>query len=281
MTHNAIRRIRGFTLIELAIVVMVLGLLAAAALRYNAMSTDSANITQLNATLDVIDNAIFNFRIANGRLPCPANISYSENNTSFGQETDSSGDGVCTGYNFENTGTDPNSGESLYDSSTSSQVVAGGVPTKALQIADKYAYDPWGRKILYAVDKRITATSAFTTYPIYNTTIGAIVVKKHAGDTLANAITIKGVYALVSSGENGHGGYVRNASSTSTVYNAGSTNTDEQKNCHCNSSATATSFDRDFVQNSKSYDSTSLSDSFDDVVRFKTRFQLASPSDIQ
>jgi prepilin-type N-terminal cleavage/methylation domain-containing protein len=296
---------RAFTLMELSIVLLVLSLLAAAGLRAGLTRTDATNMAALNSSLDVIETALMNYRNANGRLPCPADITSAENNANFGKENGTPG--ICVGpFNAS----DPDSSDpSKYDPATLNQVTSGALPTKELKLPDKYAYDPWGRKILYVVDIRITNYSplAFTNYPVNSPstagTIGAIVVKTIATDVtnaacatyaasatnpvstacLDSAATYKAIYALVSFGKNGHGGYVRNISGTSTRYNAASTNTDEWKNCHCTSSATYTAgtFDRIFVQKSKTNSPTTLSNSFDDVVRFKTRAQMASPSELQ
>lgn len=275
-----LHRSSGFTLLELALVVTILGLLAAAVFRYSTNVTNTKNYTELNETLNVIEEALYAYGVTFSKLPCPADITLSDNSTNFGKAVSLTGDGNCTGYNFLNSGVDPDSADGLYDATTASNVVAGGVPTKTLKIDDRYAYDPWGRRILFAIDKRITANNAFITYTVTNTTAGAVVVKQASADTLANAITYKAIYALTSFGPNGHGGYVRNPSATATRFNGGSTNTNEQKNCHCDSSAVATTFDRIFVQNSKT-PSTTLTNIFDDVVRFKTRAQLATYSEMQ
>ncbi len=287
---NSVAHIAAFTLIELSIVIVILSLLMAAGLSYRTANLSSANLSALNTTLDVVESALLNYGQTAQRLPYPADLTCAENVAAFGTEVSTIAAGNCTGYNFINSGTDPDNADGNYDSTTVSQVVAGAIPTKTLRIADQYAYDPWGRKILYAVDKRMTATRAYTTYPVYtaNSAVwtancaatgvscaGAIAVKKATADTLANALTYKAVYALVSFGVNGHGGYVRNPASAAVVFNGGSTNTDEQKNCHCDSSAVATTFDRIFVQKNKTTDSTSFANTFDDIVRFKTRADLA------
>lgn len=278
--NSPLHRPSGFTLLELALVVTILGLLAAAVFRYSANVTNSKNYTELNDTLNVIEEALYAYGTTFSKLPCPADITLSDNSTNFGKAVSVTGDGNCTGYNFLNSGADPDSADGLYDAAAASNVVAGGVPTKTLKIDDRYAYDPWGRRILFSIDKRITANNAFITYNVTNTTVGVIVVKQASTDALANAITYKALYALASFGPNGHGGYVRNPSATATRFNGGSTNTNEQKNCHCDSSAVATAFDRIFVQNSKT-PSTTLTNIFDDVVRFKTRAQMATYSEMQ
>lgn len=257
--------------------VLVLALLAAAALRYSAAANDSKNSNSLNDSLDVVENALLNYRINYGRLPCPADITV-ENENNFGVEIETLADGLCTGANFANgiASTDPDNADPLYDSATATQIVAGAIPVKALKIDNKYGYDPWNRKILYVVDRRATSSGAFVQYPLANTTIGGIVIKNVSTDSLANAINYKAIYALVSAGKNGHGGYVRNPNASAIVYNASSTNTDELKNCHCSSSAVATTFDRIFVQKTRTAGSTTLTDNFDDVVRYKTRSEITT-----
>lgn len=283
------KRLAAFTLIELSLVVVVLALLAGFAMRAKTASLDSNNYAELNSRLDVVQTALQNYRTINGRLPCPTGIDLTENNSSFGTEYDASpGSGNCTlgnGTVYVNSATDPDASDPNYDSATANKIVEGGIPTRALKLADKYAYDPWGRKIFYVVDARITASLAFTTYPIYNTAIGGVVIKRVAGadTTLANALTYKAVYALISMGKSGHGGYVRNVSTWSTRYNGNVTNANVLVNCHCDASANATTFNRIFMYGGSNNDSAYATGSsvFDNIVRFKTRAQMATYSELQ
>ena len=260
---------KAFSLMELAMVVLVLGLLTAAALKYSTARLDSDNIATTNNNLDIIEQALLNYRIAYNKLPCPALITDAENTASFGTEYDNSalgiGSGNCTGASF----------------SDASNTVYGAIPTKTLQLPDKYAYDAWGKKILYVVDKRITTYNSFLTYPISNNIIGSITIK----DTAAtNIITSNAIYALVSFGKDGHGGYVRNPSASALVYNAGANNGDELQNCHCTSAAAAATYDNIFIQSPKNYTSGNFGNPayvFDDIVRFKTRMTMANPSELQ
>ncbi len=296
----------AFTLIEMSIVVMVLALLSAALLRYASAVTFANSMNATNATLDKIETALMNFRYANGRLPCPASLTTGtgdasdpgiENNANFGKEASTAGNCYDSGAivaNYRNA-SDPDNADSNYDSTTLNEVVAGGIPTKTLELPDKYAYDSWGRRILYAVDTRITSINAFSTYTVTSSTackpttptIGAIVIKKTltGNPPLASAITCKAIYALVSFGADGHGGYIRKLSVTSPAttpqrYNAGATNADELKNCHCDSTAAATAFDRDFIQQPVTGTGT-IGAGFGDIVRFKTRADMASSSETQ
>ena len=68
-----IKRCSGFTLIELAIVLVVLGLLLGGLLMPLATQVDIARIRQTNDALDKVQEALLGFAIVNGnRLPCPA-----------------------------------------------------------------------------------------------------------------------------------------------------------------------------------------------------------------
>jgi len=272
----------AFTLIELSMVVMVASLMTAGYLRYATVRKDTDSVTATNTSLDVIETALQNYRNTYGRLPCPSDLTLAENTANFGIEAANKGScrGGTPAANFVNSAADPDAAQALYTSENTSpyaianQVVVGAVPTKTLMLPDKYAYDSWGRKIFYSVDIRSTGNGAFLAYNSSNSIIGAIAVKNTASDTLANALTYKAIYALTSPGKNGHGGYVRNFGATSVLFDYGSTDADEQKNCHCNSSAAATAFDRIFVQKNKT-------NTFDDIVRYKTRMQLISPTELQ
>lgn len=280
---------RAYTLIELSIVVLVLALLAGAAMRYANAINEAKTSRDANATLDIVETALQNYRNMYGRLPCPSDLTVAESAAGFGTEVGTAGDGNCSGANYTNSttdpdasgGSDPGAPDTNYDSATASKVVFGGVPTRTLRLADRYAYDSWGRKIFYAVDKRITATSAFTTYSISNSVVGAVVVKKTGTDTLANALTYKALYALVTTGKNGHGGYARNVSGTQARVNAGSVNADQLVNCHCTSAAVAASFTRIFVQKPKTMDYSTSNDDFDDIVRYKRRSDMATTAELQ
>jgi prepilin-type N-terminal cleavage/methylation domain-containing protein len=279
-------RRNAFTLVELSLVLLVLSVLSAAALRYSTARTDSTNTATLNATLDVVDTALLNYRLAYGRLPCPADITLAENNNKtansvvyyFGQEMDTSGigSGSCGGANM-----------------TSTNFAVGGIPTRTLRLPDKYAYDAWGRKIEYGVDIRMTTTNAFTLYPIfYLPTSGTKAFNVYNSYNVnMTGSTVYPVYLLVSMGKNGHGGFVRNIKTVCTlgtcpIFNYGSTNTDEQKNCNCNGTAavnaTYPTSPAVFVQdNPNVINGGAVSTTFDDTVRYKTRAQMASTSELK
>ncbi len=80
--------------------------------------------------------------------------------------------------------------------------VEGMVPTKTLRLPDDYAFDGYGRRIMYAVDARFTATNAFTSIPASN--IGTRMTVLDQSD---NPKTTTAAYVLVSFGPDGFGAY--------------------------------------------------------------------------
>jgi prepilin-type N-terminal cleavage/methylation domain-containing protein len=128
------RRTRGFSLVEIAVAMMVIAILLGAMLVPLTTQVAQRKISDTQKTLEDITQALLGYAIANGRLPCPAS------STSSGIESPAGG-GVCTNpYN-------------------------GFVPaaTLGLQATDSqgYAIDAWGTRIRYAV--ATANSSAFTT----------------------------------------------------------------------------------------------------------------------
>lgn len=263
----------GFSLLELSIVLLIFGLMIggiAAALTQDARRSKQTN---LKMKIDAIEQALGAFVKKNNALPCPADGTYLLTSTYFGQEGGTIGDGTCsTGAAYDGNGnrvsdpTPPTANFSL------GNTVGGVVPVRSLGLPDEYAFDPWGGRFTYAVDKRMTATGAFTTYSSIDST-GSITVNDNAGNSrLTNAITV-----IISHGENGHGAFQLSG----TRKNSGSTNANEQTNCHCTSGAVASTWSSIFVMGATTAtSSTDLRTVFDDITRYYTRGNFLSNSDI-
>ncbi|MGA2259790.1 MAG: type II secretion system protein [Thermoguttaceae bacterium] len=155
----------------------------------------------------------------------------------------------------------------------------GMVPTQTLRLSDDYAFDGWGRRIMYTVDNRFTAIGAFTT--ILPTDITS---RLTVNDPSSNTKTVAAAYVLVSFGPNGHGAYPRNGAAIASRISSGSNNGDEQNNCDCNSSATSNSAipGGTFVQEQPNQASGHIGDPtyyYDDIVAYGTRSDLRSPTE--
>lgn len=76
----------GFSLVEMAVVLVILGLVLATLFAPLAAQRDIKNITGTQASLSQIKEAINGFAILNGRLPCPAKVIADPSNASYGLE---------------------------------------------------------------------------------------------------------------------------------------------------------------------------------------------------
>jgi len=125
---------RGFTLVELAIVLVIVALLAGGMLVSLSTSRDMANEKETQKQLASINEALLGYAAAQQRLPCPAVVA------TTGIESPAGG-GVCT-TSF--TGFLP-------------AITLGITPTNA----QGYAIDAWGNPVRYAVTN--ANANAFTT----------------------------------------------------------------------------------------------------------------------
>ncbi|APW58615.1 prepilin-type N-terminal cleavage/methylation domain-containing protein [Paludisphaera borealis] len=248
----------GFTLIELSIVLVIIALITGMSISMGLGMVETARRVQTASKLDTIENALMSYRTVYNRLPCPANAFLLPTNASYGLEAANTG--TCTGgtpaANF---------------SDTTHNVVEGAVPFKALNLPEEFMYDGWGRKFAYAVNKLVTASRAMASMSL---TEQCGISVTDAGGVAGNR-TSGSLYSLVSFGADGHGGYTK----TGTRVNASSTNVDELTNCHCNSSAVATTYAANYVQKEATRNPASSTDVFDDIVRFKERWQMMTLDD--
>lgn len=259
----------AFSLIELSIVVIILGLMIGgimAAMTQEARRTKQA---ALKMKMEAIDQALSAFVKKNGRLPCPADGTYLVTVANFGVAAATP---CTTGATYNGSGNRTADSTPPTANFFISNTAGGVVPVRSLGLPDEYAFDPWGGRFTYAVDSRFTATSAFTTYSQVDTT-GAIRVNDNAGNArLTNAIAI-----VLSHGENGHGAFQLSG----TRKTAGSTNANEQTNCHCDATAAAATFSSTFVMGGNTTtSSTDLRASFDDTLLYYTRANLLLSTDV-
>ncbi len=119
----------GFTLAELAIVVLVVSILLGGILMPLTMQSELRRYADTKKTMDQINEALIGFVLVNGRLPCPAIKTIADGTT----------DGTTDG----NT----NAGfEALTGNACTSNI--GVIPWVTLNVAET---DEWGRRFTYRV----------------------------------------------------------------------------------------------------------------------------------
>lgn len=66
------RRQQGFSLVELSIVILIMGLLLGGLAMPLSVQRENARLREASAQLDDVQEALVGFALANGHLPCPA-----------------------------------------------------------------------------------------------------------------------------------------------------------------------------------------------------------------
>ncbi len=87
----------GFTLVEMAIVLVIVGLLLGGLLMPLSAQVEQRRISETQKTLDEIGESLIGFAISNGRLPCPATATIASGAANAGLEACNGGTyGNCT-----------------------------------------------------------------------------------------------------------------------------------------------------------------------------------------
>lgn len=182
----------GFTLVEMAIVLVIIGLLLAGLLMPLSAQVESRRISETQKALDEINQALLGFAVANGRLPCPADPTLDTTNASAGVERT-----TCTGANQ-----------------------LGVIPWKTLGVSET---DSWGRRFTYRVTdifadgiaaNTVTPLSSCTATPTQSSfalcSQGNLSVRSSSSDSIPDCTTQNNncyPAAVLSHGKNGYGAY--------------------------------------------------------------------------
>ena len=176
---NASLRDRGFTLIEMAMVILVLGLMFAGSMRYYELYKKEKTLEDNDVTMSDVMDSLEEYRIDNGHYPCPASLSSPRNNGTYGFEFDGiPGTPQCEADAAApvlagNCGSDPASGGGLGvciqqglalpwdDAGSNLNVRIGALPFKDLALPEAAAYDSEGSRLIYVVSEELMSNATY------------------------------------------------------------------------------------------------------------------------
>ena len=177
---------RGFSLIELSMVIAISGLMLGFVLQSKQSAGISTCYPATKNQLATIRTAIESFARKNDRLPMPASRTAGVEDITYGREALAAG--VTT------------AGTSYW----------GAVPFQALALPASFGADCWGNKLTYVVTSALTTNA--TSGGFMDTTVNGTITLKSTTATTINTAT---AYAVISHGEDGLGAVKANATTAS------------------------------------------------------------------
>lgn len=247
---------KAYSLLELAIVILIISLIATGALSMISIKYEKDKVKITRDKISVIYNALGAYLLKNQALPCPAPINLARTiSVNYGKINGIQGDCQASGVYLNEVGTQ--------------NLIYGTIPTQDLNLSADFTLDGYGNKFTYIVAQPLTNTD-FSTFP--NVGFGRSDATGHITITqkissISQEITQDASFLIISYGQNGSGAFIEN----SPTANSASSDSDEQSNyaSSYDNGANSATFDKNFILAS------SDSDIFDDILFYKTRDQMA------
>ena len=252
------RNKQGFSLVELSIVLVIVGIMMYGATSMFTITAEKARLDATNTTLDAIERALkLHYRTVRD-LPCPADGRLALTDANFGirQETV---DGTCVQLQVDNWSV--------------ANIDVGVVPTRTLNLPDSYMFDGWGNKITYVIDNDCDITTISWATAITGCAATANITVQD--NNVPTQRTANAAYVIISHGKNGVGAWRRNGGAT-RIPSVATTSTHEIENAAVNTAGVTTGADTifrdDFI---KDWDGIAAASYFDDIVRWKVPAQIS------
>src|SRR4051812_38125827 len=138
------QRKRGFSLVELAVVMAIIGLLLGSVLTSINGIASRAKEAETERRLAKAREAVLAFAITKGRLPCPARSAATASPVTEPGDEVIDGAGQCLGDGIQDN----------YGGVLASGATGGLLPSRSMGVADVdsagFAVDAWGNRIRYA-----------------------------------------------------------------------------------------------------------------------------------
>jgi prepilin-type N-terminal cleavage/methylation domain-containing protein len=186
---------RGFTLIEIAIVLVVVGLIASTTLTFAGGRIDANKLFATKQRLPEVEQALLGFMIVNGCLPCPADPADATSATA--------------GLQLPNV---------TPCSATACTRATGAVPWITLGLPEENSLDGWSRRFTYSIPDQLHVAGSMARnssggFPDFVTDANEIVIEDAAGTIIAGGTSVAPVgnknfaYVIISHGRDGSFGF--------------------------------------------------------------------------
>jgi len=231
---------KGFTLIELAIVLVIVGVLIGSFIGSLTQRIENSRIAETEDQLEEIKTALLGYAYTNGHLPCPDCFSIFP--------------GGCLGGGTARDGIEDRNGAFCGSNSV------GTLPWVTLGLAKS---DAWGTRYRYWVDPTYSEAPPGTVFTL--TTVSATLgqIDERASDDTIDDLADGIVAVVISHGKNAYGGITTSSIAKEAIPAA---NVDEGENVDLDST---------FISRPPSgVGATTAGGEFDDILTWITEFEL-------
>ncbi len=209
----------GFTLIEMAVVLMIMGIAVVSFTPLYKLHLEHKAIETTQSNVDNVTAAISSFRAVNGRYPCPSSLTAVRGDNNYGYEdctnyngvinpgtcdTGAAGTGICREQS-ERSITYLNPFVAGNPPITANPTIrVGTLPFRDLNIDEKKIYDGYNNRVVYAITENLMFDATFRGNQ------GGIEIFNNA-TTPASVLTpaASAHFVVLSQGKNGNGAYTR------------------------------------------------------------------------
>ncbi|MAE51759.1 MAG: hypothetical protein CMH27_08100 [Micavibrio sp.] len=230
-TNRNRKNSRGFTLIEMAVALMIIGLIMAPAIASYSLYKTKEKIDHTSNSMDRVQGAISGYLQTHGRYPCPAALDLDSTDVQYGYEN------CAAAAPSVYTATSQNPDPLL----TNKNVLIGTIPFRTLNLEEDDMIDGYHSRLTYAVTEMLTDAATYEHY------LGGLDIVDANGDT---AITPQYTahYIVISHGQDNSGA---NTLGGALVGTCAAAPVDDRENCDHTDPAT---IDATFVATAKSND---------------------------
>ena len=196
----------GFTLVEVAIVMLILGVLLAGASAFFISQIKAANYNETQTKLEAIDLALQAYLDRNGHYPCVAANDAAPETATYGIAVGGDDCTVAPLAGTSQAGSVRDAAIAAADGITlpgTHNVRVGSIPTRTLNIPDDYANDGWGNRFTYAITEVLASDGQ------YDRDHGGVSVDDSGGNSVVQPDD-SAHYIIISHGETGAGSVSRN-----------------------------------------------------------------------
>jgi prepilin-type N-terminal cleavage/methylation domain-containing protein len=244
---------KGFSLIELAVVLVIIALMAGSVIALVNRHLDTDSYDKTAKTLQRIEEALQREVMLSGYLPCPAALDAALSSAAYGVATD------C------NVAAPTGTTDISTIAGTADDIRIGAVPTRSLNLPDNVLMDAWNMRLTYVVVKDLAIdTTKFNAY--VKPASGGIIINDAAGNSTLDSTQAElfPAYIILSHGNDKKGATVLSGASATgcTAGNMDSENCDN---------------DDSFIDTAFNNSTTIVASFFDDIIVWKP-YHLINPS---